>query len=332
MLISFIIPAYNAAPYIERCLANIQPLLKDENELIIIDDGSTDKTLALIQQFAQGKPHVHILIQPHNTGQSAARNRGIQVAKGDYLWFIDADDYIDPTIASIIIEEARNRQYDAICFGLILEDGKNAIKNPPLTPCVYQTGLEYFQKSIKQGTFRTYPVNKLMRRSVFAMHKIQFVEGRIYEDMLLNLLFFLQCKSVKELPIYPYHYILYNTNSTTHKNRIRKKDLDALWFTDHAASLLANHPLGITPSNGAFLILVFSFLSSCILKKYIPLTSQNAEAQMMVDTVIKNTLFKKATKYCATHYVGFSRTIMATLICISPRLYQHAVRWALKFT
>ena len=324
--LSIIIPAYNAEPHIKRCIDSITPILSPEIEAIVVDDGSTDKTLSILQSISFTTPHLRYIHQ-ENQGQSVARNVGLTLALGEYIWFLDSDDYIDCSCFQPIMEVIDTHKNDLIVIGRIDEMGTKQKQTQKLWNATYQTGVEYFQHTIRRGVYRTQPWDKIVKRRLLIENNINFEPHRMFEDMLHGLQIILKAQTTQLIALYPYHYVLYNPNSLT--KQIRKNDLDAIYFTDKAFQMLRDRS---QPTDGAYLTLVFSFLSSCILKKYIPLTSQNAEAQMMVDTVIKNTLFKKATKYCATHYVGFSRTIMATLICISPRLYQHAVRWALKFT
>lgn len=92
MLLSFIIPLYNGAASIERCLESIcsLALTSDAFEAIIVDDGSKDDGASLMQRFATTHQQVCLVSQP-NRGTSSARNRGLELARGKYIWFVDAD-------------------------------------------------------------------------------------------------------------------------------------------------------------------------------------------------------------------------------------------------
>ena len=91
MTLSVIIPVYNAEPYLEKC---VQSCLAPDCEIILIDDGSTDGSLALARRIAAEHPGISVFSQ-ENSGPGAARNVGIRAAKGDYIWFVDADDWLE---------------------------------------------------------------------------------------------------------------------------------------------------------------------------------------------------------------------------------------------
>ena len=95
MLISVIVPVYNAGVYLEKCVNSILDQTFTDYELILVDDGSTDQSGALCDEFAQKDPRV-LVIHQKNAGSSAARNAGIKASKGSFLSFVDSDDWVDP--------------------------------------------------------------------------------------------------------------------------------------------------------------------------------------------------------------------------------------------
>lgn len=327
MTLSFVIPAYNAENYIKRCLESIAPLLSQDIEAIVVNDGSTDSTSSIIQTLSTTNPHIHLVSQP-NQGQSIARNVGLSHAQGNYIWFVDSDDYIDPQQVQPIIENLTSNQYDLIAIGRLDEHEHGCKQTQHLWEATYATACDYFHDSIRKGIYRTQPWDKIVKRSILIKHQILFEPHRMFEDMLHGLYIMLYAQQTLLLPLYPYHYVLNNPNSLTHQVRIN--DLDAIYFTDKAAHLLNKRNSPLHATDGSFLTLVFSFLSSCLLKKYIPLASKNPEAQKMVNAVMTNPLFKQATKHCATHWMGFPRTLMALFISLSPSLYQHFIRMVLR--
>ena len=95
MFLSIIIPVFNTEKYLQKCLSSVlaQDISADEYEIIVVNDGSTDNSQKIIDEFKQSNNNIRTLIQT-NSGQSVARNKALDIAKGDYIWFVDSDDYI----------------------------------------------------------------------------------------------------------------------------------------------------------------------------------------------------------------------------------------------
>ena len=327
MTLSLIIPVYNAEAHITRCLTSIAPILNDQIEVIVINDGSTDRTPAILQDLSHTIPQMQVL-QQENQGQSVARNNGLTIATGKYIWFLDADDYIDATHAQSLIEATEKGQYDLIVIGRTEEHPKQSRPFPRLKDATYDTGVDYFRQAVQNGTYRTQPWNKIVKRTLLTDNNILFEPHRMCEDMLHGLQIILKAKTTIQISIYPYHYNLSNPGSLT--RQIRIADLDALYFTQKAYQQLNEKGCPLPPNDAAFLTLIFHFLSSSLLKKYIPLSNKDLQAKKIVDTVIHDKIFNTSAHYCATHWVGLQRTLMAQLVCLSPKLYQYILRAILK--
>lgn len=115
--ISIIVPVYNVEPYIEKCLDSI---LNQEDpgldyEVIVVDDGSQDRSLETVERFASNHPNMRVIRQP-NRGLSAARNKGIELAAGKFVWCVDSDDWIDRKSLSMLAPLLRNDTVDAIAI------------------------------------------------------------------------------------------------------------------------------------------------------------------------------------------------------------------------
>ena len=114
-LVSIIIPVYNCEKYIKKCLESALGQTYANTEIIVIDDGSQDSSLAIIYHIVQGKSNVKVIHQD-NQGLSAARNRGLENAVGEYITFLDADDYLGEShIESLITAAEQNNSELVIC-------------------------------------------------------------------------------------------------------------------------------------------------------------------------------------------------------------------------
>ena len=110
ILLSIIIPVYNSDRYIRKCIDSILISYIRSCEIIIIDDGSTDSTLSICMNYAQNNPNI-IVKHQKNKGVSEARNRGIEIATGKYLMFVDSDDFIDNNIIPSLINSIQSRDF-----------------------------------------------------------------------------------------------------------------------------------------------------------------------------------------------------------------------------
>lgn len=121
MFLSFVVPVYNTENYLRACLMSAldQDIPKNEYEIICVDDGSTDGSLALLEEIASHFPNVRVFHQ-QNAGVSTARNRGIEEARGDYLWFIDSDDLVAKNSLGQLLQLASIGKYDRIAFNYYL--------------------------------------------------------------------------------------------------------------------------------------------------------------------------------------------------------------------
>ena len=104
--VSLIIPVYNAEKYLRRCLTSAMEQTFKDMEILVVNDGSTDESLAICREYAQMDPRFHI-INKENTGVSDSRNRAIQIAKGDYLQFMDSDDWLTPDATETFVLPGR---------------------------------------------------------------------------------------------------------------------------------------------------------------------------------------------------------------------------------
>jgi len=115
--VSIIIPLYNLEKLIGKCIASAlgQDLSPEEYEILVIDDGSTDGSLAAAEKAAQGHPNVHVYTKP-NEGLSRTRNYGTDRAAGRYVMYLDADDYLEPNVLGRLVETMECGGLDMLCF------------------------------------------------------------------------------------------------------------------------------------------------------------------------------------------------------------------------
>lgn len=217
MFISFIIPLYNASRFIQVALDSIYQNPLDENvyEVVVIDDGSTDDGAEVVKKYASKHKNLRLIQQP-NSGASAARNRGIEAAKGEFVWFVDADDRIEPKILDTV-RQIYQEKPETELFGFNHTDWCGDEEKPRVT----------YRKRVSTdglGLLRSHPYmylwNRIFRRS--AIGDIRFPEGtRNTEDWYFDLMVFARLKHVECIPMSGYYYNSSNPYSTL-RNRSRE--------------------------------------------------------------------------------------------------------------
>lgn len=179
MRLSIIIPIYNVEDTLQRCLESVLAQVDETMEVVLIDDGSTDSSGQIAQDMTAGRGNCR-LIQQTNKGLSAARNAGIEVATGDYLTFVDSDDFIaEGTYAALLAVLATHPDYDILEYPALLYYGsKTKQRLLTFSDTTISSIREYW---LGGAHLHTYACNKLFRRELFA--DVRFPDGKVFEDV-----------------------------------------------------------------------------------------------------------------------------------------------------
>ena len=121
--VSVIVPAYNVEQYLEKCLRSVAEQTLAEIEIIVIDDGSTDRSKEIACRLQEEYPHKLIVKTTENQGAATARNEGLALAQGEYIGFVDGDDTVCPSMFERMYDEAKEAQADIVCCGYLRADG-----------------------------------------------------------------------------------------------------------------------------------------------------------------------------------------------------------------
>lgn len=214
---SIIIPVYNVEKYIKKCLDSVFSQSYKDYEVIIINDGSTDKSMDIAKEY-----NVKIINQK-NKGQSAARNNGIKHATGDYLIFLDSDDYWEKDLLKELNKSLKNKP-DVIRFQIneVYDDGK--IKSYNESPFTNANGPEAFEKICKYHFVETVCCYSV-KREYYIKNKFKFEENRLHEDFGLIPLIIMKADVVNSISYLGYNYYQRQgstMNSMTYEKAKRK--------------------------------------------------------------------------------------------------------------
>lgn len=324
--ISIIVPVYNVDKYLMRCLVSLQPYIDAGHELIVVNDGSTDNSQEIIELFCAKNTCVRSIIQ-ENKGLSAARNIGLKYASGDYLWFVDSDDYVGDI--TVELESLLGALPDVLVFGRTEEYASWKIQVPSnIHDNTYPKGATYLKNSIRDGSFRTNVWDKIFKKTLIDSNNLRFIEGLLYEDMFFIVSALMYSRVVITTCLYPYYYIHYNTSSIT--KTIRQKDLDVLEFVQLVDSFMASQTSYFNNQSNEYHKLIFNWVSSCLMNKYCWLSLYNLEAKHIFLEIIKNPTFMRSVRYCSNNNVGLRQRFFAILLLTSPTIYKLILSFALK--
>lgn len=246
--VSVIVPAYNAERYIAACMESLLNQTLQHCEFIVVDDGSTDTTNAIVQGYMLMDERIK-LIRQNNQGVSAARNTGLIAASGEYVGFVDADDYVKLDMYEQLYNTAKMYDCDvSMCnFESEIEGRWTSTNN--LAPTDFVLEADYIQQYVLpeliKGDKQSQVVNKLYRRSRIEEHHIRFPVGvALGEDIAFNMKFLSFTKSMKYIDYSGYFYREV-IGSATRNDRAdyfqRALELYFYKLPDYYASLVSNH-------------------------------------------------------------------------------------------
>ena len=210
--VSVIIPVYNAAPWLGACLDSVLGQTLREIEVVCVDDGSTDGSVDILLECAAKDPRVRMLRQPENLGQGAARNRGLEEAKGEYAYFMDADDEMSSADAlERLVDEADRERLDALFFdadtrvdaGIDVQSSvvraEDYIRKHDYSRVF--SGCELFARFLTNREYTVSPCLVLLRREFLERCGIRFPDKRIfYEDNIFMIRVMLAAERASHRP------------------------------------------------------------------------------------------------------------------------------------
>lgn len=220
MKISIIIPVFNGEKYIKRCIDSIERESQYEKylDVIIVDDGSTDTTYAILDNLVQKYSNIRV-VHKKNGGVSSARNFGLSIAQGDFILFVDADDQLNKTALSSIIEEVRENKADYYMFPIEKEIKTGVIQRQEYS-VIEKTvpvceAYEYFYVDGNNG-----PWSKLFKAEIIRKNHLYFHEDlKIHEDVIFCMEYLEHCKNVRYCKDVIYTYA-FNEFGAVRKHKI----------------------------------------------------------------------------------------------------------------
>ncbi len=207
VLYSVIIPVYNCEKYISRAVDSILNQTVSDFELILVDDGATDSSGIICDQYSSADQRVKV-VHKQNGGVSSARNAGLDACTGKYVVFLDSDDYVDDNY----LEKFNKYESDLVVSGYCLENEKSEIlliRDCPEKEYKITKNSTFVSQDFVNGYFN-YACTKRFRRSVLCDHNIRFFEQlKFSEDTLFVMDYISYVNSISQMQSHSYHYVKY---------------------------------------------------------------------------------------------------------------------------
>lgn len=225
-MISIIIPVYNAASYLNQCIESVVNQSYTNWECILINDGSTDKSAYICDYWSQIDSRIHVIHQS-NYGVSASRNIGIKKSKGEYIVFVDSDDWIEPNYLYDMINCMIDNNTDLIVTGTNhIHQSRDIIIYKPLYKSNFMLSNENTSVFIENILLFYGPYAKLFKSCIIKKHGINFPEDySLGEDLLFNFHYLTKINKIHYLSVANYNYRILNTGSLTSKYRDNEFDI-----------------------------------------------------------------------------------------------------------
>lgn len=225
--ISIIVPVYNTEKYLQRCIDCILNQTFKDFELILVNDGSTDLSGKIIEDYARKEKRIKTL-HIENSGQGAARNRGLDIAAGDYIGFVDSDDWIHKDMYQIMLDTIIKEDCDIVQIKHSIDEEyrEYSIVDSYNTYAVNDVKLEFAKCNNFEILEYIFPVNKLYKRCLWEI--LRFPEGKFAEDLRVTCQLYKQVKKYVKVDQQLYHYYMSPQSSTRGDFKLKKlEDLEA---------------------------------------------------------------------------------------------------------
>ncbi len=315
--VSIIVPVYNVREYLPRCLDSLVSQTLKSIEIITIDDGSTDGSSSILDSYASKDERIRV-IHVNNGGVSKARNIGLDASKGEYIGFVDSDDYVESQMFEILLNAALETESDFVqCkFDIV---GDNSTVHSSLNN--KETTVIDNQKKIVElffdGVIEASVWNKLYNRSILSQMRFP-IDWTFAEDFSLNVQVALKCRRIALINDVLYHY--YSRGNSVSHEEISDRHLKGFSMYDFAKKQLKDEDV-IRIVSEKEISESLRFLDSSIGHKDVSETS--------IDNLVRRIRAgRRLIK--SNRYMTRGRRFRARIVCLSPTLYIFVVKMAKK--
>lgn len=269
MELSIIVPIYNVEDYLEECLESLYNIKNIELEIVLVNDGSKDNSFKIMEKFKDMYPEKTVLINKENGGLSSARNAGMKAAAGEYISFIDSDDFIDVDEFERFFKEGQKDKLDVIVGNMRYytpeKTGDPLFRSDMIKNSGILKGVDFFWELFqKPKCFREEVVDDIYRREFLLKNDIWFNENIVHEDSEFTPLVYLKAEKVRYIDR---AFYFYRQRTGSIMNKVSEKSIVSLesicerFFDEYKK-------LGSVKGKEVLSALILSFYSVVVYKRY----------------------------------------------------------------
>ena len=294
--ISIIVPVYNVELYLAQCLDSIVGQSYHNIEIVVVNDGSTDGSLDIIRAY-EAKDNRIIVVDQKNQGLSVARNVGMEQSTGDYLWFIDSDDYIAIDACERVVCELQSQSYDLLILGRYrFWAGDSKFYDKVSWGVLRLDGRGYLTEAITQGLFTASACNKIVRSAFVKRYSFRFQPGILYEDLYFSCQCLLLAEHVLLLE-YPCYFYRQNRAGSIVCS-IKERDKDVLKTIELLENYVEVVDSGLL-NTYAFKVLIYGWVANAVCFKYPQMKPFSRKANRIVKDILRDARYRKYVCYFA---------------------------------
>lgn len=307
MKFSIIIPVYNVEEYIEKCLSSIHEQTYQNFEAIIVNDGTLDNSVNVIKKFIKNKKNFK-MYSKENGGLSDARNFGLKYVTGDYILFVDSDDYLNLELLSELNKELTKNKVDIIKFGVqYIEDNKiKPVNNNNLFHNLHPN--EVIRPLLEDELFEPAWLY-CYKKDFWFKHNFLFTKGRVHEDFGLTPLVLMNAKKISCISYIGYNYVIRNNSIMTNNNEqklLNKYNDYFIFYKENIPKILENNNIDKIAKK-----YLCSYYANGMINKVQTLKGKNFKEKLkelksikIFDYMIDDTLNRKLKKFMYKHFTN----------------------------
>lgn len=301
-LISVVVPVYKVEKYLEKCVRSLTEQTFRDLEIILVDDGSPDRCPEMCDAYAAEDARV-VVIHQENGGLSAARNRGILAARGEYILFLDSDDYISADTCEKLVPFLK-QDCDIVMGDGVAEGGVKRLHHGSFPVGYVTDGKTYLKHAVPRDKMPMPSWLYVYKRQFLLEHGLLFKEGILHEDEQFTPRAFLKAQRVTESAVCFYHYVVRDDSITTRKD-MRKNAEDFYATCEELSEIYSRQDDAV----------LRSVMRDSLVVRYLSLYQQGKLYQYGKHFVHKRFVWENAHR--------IKTKSKALLFCLAPKLYWH---------